>query len=360
MSAARPAWAAPLVSAIVPTYNGAEHLAETIRSILAQDHPAVEVLVVVDGSTDDTAAVLAGFGDRIEVLTQPNRGQSAAVNAGLAAARGEYLVLISDDDPILPGALSRLVGVLEEDDELLVAYPDWEEIDEAGRPIRIIRTREWSLVESVRLRLCLPGPCSLFRRRAVELAGGWDTTLRYTADSDFWLRIGLHGPLRHVPEVLATWRSHPGSQTMTAFDAVSSSRVPLAEEQVAVAARFLARDDLPPEVRAVSAEALATAHIVAASVHCPDALGAPGARFSIVDHVGPDMVAPHPRAGAAPSAGEMTLRLSALAEQRHRELEVLRHDALRDEARAQRLLRRLELAQQRIAQLEARLEGEGR
>ncbi|MEQ8834016.1 MAG: glycosyltransferase [Miltoncostaeaceae bacterium] len=351
---ARPSWAAPLVTTIIPTYNGAEHLAETIQSILDQDHPAVEVLVVVDGSTDDTSAVLEGFGDRVRVVAQPNRGQATAVNSGLAAARGEYLTLISDDDPILPGALSRLVAVLEDDDELLVAYPDWNEIDGDGRPVRIIRTREWSLIESVRLRVCIPGPCAVFRRRAVDLAGGWDTRLRYTADSDFWMRIGLHGPMRHVPEVLATWRAHAGSQTTFA------SRGPFAREQVTVIERFLERDDLPEEVRAVATEALATAHIVTAAILHPGALGSASSRFAVVDRIGASLTEPHPDSIVPePTPAEAALHLGALAEQRHRELEVLRFDAQRDEARAQRLLRRIELAQGRIAELEARLdEGE--
>lgn len=349
----RPSWAAPLVSAIIPTYNGADHLAETIRSVLDQDHPAVEVVVVVDGSTDGTPAVLEHFAGSIRVLSQPNRGQAAAVNAGIEAARGEYLVLISDDDPVLPGALTTLVGVMEEDDELLVAYPDWQQIDAEGRPLCVIRPREWSLVDAVRHHLCLPGPCSLFRRRAVELAGGWDARLRFTADYDFWLRIGLHGPLRHVPEVLATWRSHEGSQT------VSTARGPMAEEQVTVVSRFLERDDLPPEVRAVAAEALATAHVVAAAVHDPEALGRGGSRFAVTDRVTPAMTDAHPDAPADPSPADVIRHLAALAAQRHRELEVLRYDAERDEARAQRLLRRLEIAQGRIAELEARLdEGE--
>ncbi len=246
----------PLVSVVIPTYNRCDYLAETIESVLSQDHPAIEVVVVNDGSTDATLEVLKQFEGRINVVTQPNSGQGAAVNRGLATASGGYITLVSDDDPILPNALSRLVDVLETNLRALVAYPDWFIIDPDGEQTGRIALLEYSFIDMVRHHLCYPGPCALFRRIAVELTGGWDVRWRWVADYDFWLRLSLHGPMVHVAEPMATWRRHPAGATQDA------SRLAIAKEQVAVTEAFFARADLPAEIRDVETEAMAAAWAV--------------------------------------------------------------------------------------------------
>lgn len=251
---------APLVSVVIPTYNRSRYLGGTIDSVLAQDHPAVEVIVVDDGSADDTPGVLARYAGKVAAIRQPNSGQGVAVNRGLAASRGEYLTLVSDDDPLLPGALSTLVDVLETRLDALVAYPDWLIIDPAGVRVARITGFEYSLDDMVRDHLCYPGPCALFRRKALELAGGWDTRWRWVADYDFWLRIGLHGPMVHVPETLATWRRHPEAAT------VAAPRLAMAREQVNVIEEFFRRDDLPASLREAERDAMASAWSVGAAV----------------------------------------------------------------------------------------------
>ncbi|MFA6957679.1 MAG: glycosyltransferase [Thermoanaerobaculia bacterium] len=270
---------APLVSVIIPTWNRCTYLAETIDSVLAQDHPAVEVIVVNDGSTDATAESLARYEGKITAIHQPNSGQGAAVNRGFAAARGEYLTLVSDDDPLLSGALSQLVDALECERGALVAYPDWAIIDSEGARTALITGFEYSLVDMARHHLCYPGPCTLFRRGVLDLVGGWDTKWRWVADFDFWLRIGLHGPMVRVPKVLATWRRHDEAATRAA------PRLAMAREQVAVIEAFFARTDLPPEVRAVEREAVASAWAVAAVIALEglEPLGVP--RFRVSDRL---------------------------------------------------------------------------
>ena len=261
----RPPWEPPLVSVITPTFRRAGWIAETLDSVLDQDYPAVELIVIDDGSDDDTPTILADYESRqgVTVITQPNSGQATAVNRGLEAASGEYLTLVSDDDPILPGALTRLVEVMEADDEVLVAYPDWYLIDPEGTPLDVVEAREYDLAHMLSFSTCLPGPCSLFRRRAVELVGGWDTRWRWCADFDFWLRIGLHGPMVRVPEVLATWRSHPDSQT------VNQSQIALAMERIEMIRHYFRRDDLPPAVRELEYETMHNVFGVAASMTLP-------------------------------------------------------------------------------------------
>ncbi|MEN9644804.1 MAG: hypothetical protein RL238_1473 [Actinomycetota bacterium] len=268
---------APLVSVVTPTYNRADYIAATIDSVLAQDHRAIEVIVVDDGSTDGTEHVLAGFGDRITVIRQANQGQATAVNVGLGAARGTYVTLVSDDDPLLPGALSRLVLELESRPDVLVAFPDWYVIDGDGERTALITGLDYSLRDSVRHHLCMPGPCALFRRSVLEQVGGWDTRYRWVADYDFWLRIGLLGPFVRVPEPLATWREHSTTAT------TSSPRVAMAKEQAAVILDFFRRDDLPPEIRELEAEATSNAYFIAAITAAQELEPANVPRFEVLD-----------------------------------------------------------------------------
>lgn len=325
---------APLVSVVIPTHNRCGYITETITSVLSQDYPAVEIVVVDDGSSDATPDVLKSFGARINVVTQPPSGQVAAVNRGLAAATGDYITLVSDDDPILPGALSRLVDVLESNLHALAAYPDYFIIGPTGENIARVTVFEYSLVDMIRHHLCYPSACALFRRRALELTGGWDTRWRWVADYEFWLRVGLHGPMVHVAEPLATIRRHPTAATLAA------PRLAFATEQVAVVESFLARPDLPPEVRAVENEAMVAAWAVAVGI-IVDELELSGIpRFRIEDRFAAYIEHPIPIA--------RTRDASALDEARRSVAELTHLLELSTNDRSS-LLRRVEVLQRRIA-----------
>lgn len=312
----RDPWDPPVVSVIVPTFNRADHIVETLESILAQDHPALEVVVVDDGSTDRTPELLAELAQRHDVLRverQENAGQSVAVNRGFASASGELLVLVSDDDPLLPAALSRLVDVLDAEPEAMAAFPDWFQIDAGGAVECTIRTLDGGLEDIVRNWACTPGPCTMFRARVLDLVGGWDPRHRFMPDFDFWLRVGLHGPLLHVPEVLATWRNHPGSTTSSRTQ--YSRALGMVAEHLALLDRFFSRDDLPPDIRALEQQARHAALSTCAILLRPTA----GARFDLVDRLQEVMVdLPHP----APD--DPVTWLHGEVRRRDRELELLR------------------------------------
>src|SRR5271167_554440 len=110
------------VSVIVPIYNGAATIGRALASVFAQTFTDYEVVVVNDGSTDDTPAVLAGYGDRIHVVTQANRGLPAARNSGIRASSGEYVAFIDDDDEWMPEMLARCAAVLDQDQNCVLAY----------------------------------------------------------------------------------------------------------------------------------------------------------------------------------------------------------------------------------------------
>ncbi len=123
----------PKVSVIIPVYNGAATIGRALASVFAQTFTDYEVVVVNDGSTDDTASVLAGYGDRIRVMTQPNRGLPAARNAGVRASSGEYVAFLDDDDEWMPQMLERCAAVLDEDPECGLVYAGALKVDLDGR-----------------------------------------------------------------------------------------------------------------------------------------------------------------------------------------------------------------------------------
>lgn len=119
----------PLVTVITPTYNRADYVAETVESVLAQNYPNIEFIVLDDGSKDKTLEILSKYKDKIILEAHPNMGENPTVNKGFEMAKGEYICVVNSDDPLLPGAITRLVEALMTEPEALAAYPDWLEID---------------------------------------------------------------------------------------------------------------------------------------------------------------------------------------------------------------------------------------
>ena len=251
----------PLVSIVIPTYNRAAYLGEAIESVLAQDYAPIELIVIDDGSTDDTQAVLKRYAGRCLCEVQENQGQSRTLNRGWQLARGEIVGYLGDDDCLRPGAVAALVRALMADRDAVMAYGDYSLIDSASRVIRQIVFRPRPYVEMVRDLRVMPGPGALHRRAALMAAGPWDPEFRLTPDLDFYLRLGLLGRFVHVPGELAAFRVHESSATFRPADPQ------VVEEPLRVARRFFARGDLPPEIRAAERSASAYAALMLARGH---------------------------------------------------------------------------------------------
>jgi len=251
----------PQVSIVIPAYNHGAYLARAIESVLAQNYRNLELIVLDDGSTDDTPKVLARYGDRFHWETHVNMGQAATLNKGWRMACGEILGYLSADDWLLPGAVARMATALLARPGALVAYCDFQLVDPRGKPIRRVRAAQFSLEAMLLDLACPPGPGALFRRSAFERAGGWNPELRLMADFDFWLRLARYGEFIHVPEPLAAWRVHPSSQS---FAAVSEER---AGEPVRIIQAFFNFPALEPHVAALARRSLARAYLVCGQFH---------------------------------------------------------------------------------------------
>jgi len=248
----------PLVSVITPAYNRASYLDETIQSVLSQDYPRIEYIVLDDGSTDNTREVLEKYTGRLVWETHPNMGETRTVNEGWSMARGEIVAVVNSDDPLLPGAIAEAVAFMQVRPDILVAYPDWNMIEPDSKVRRHVQVLEYDYLYMLRRHYCTVGPGAFIRRKASELTEMRDPEFKYVADFEYWLRLGLYGKFARIPKTLATFRNHPDSAS------VSKKGTAMADEHIRLMEKFYSRPGLPPEVRKVRREAFAWAHYEAA------------------------------------------------------------------------------------------------
>lgn len=246
----------PLVSIVTPAYNQAEYLAETIESVLAQDYPNIEYIVLDDGSTDATPEVLARYNGRIRWERQENMGQAKTLNKGWAMSSGTLLGYLSSDDRLTPNAVTHLVARLQREYSAVVAYCDFELIDAKGRCFRTVQAEDFNASRLQVDLVCQPGPGALFRRKIFETTGGWAGHLRQVPDFEFWLRASRFGDFVRIPEVLAHYRVHEGSASFRPTSAERSMEI------VDVMTAYWGDQD-----HALARRSMSTAHLFSAKSH---------------------------------------------------------------------------------------------
>jgi glycosyltransferase involved in cell wall biosynthesis len=204
-------------SIIIPCYNQGRYLAEAIDSALSQTHPFVEVIVVNDGSSDDTAAVAASYGDRIKYIEQPQSGVCAAArNTGILASSGELLNFLDADDFLHGDAMARVVEEYQANPQLGLVYGDYEFVDQRGKQLQYVTT---PAPPSDPFHWLLAGnrwPCHMvvIRRETLGQIGVFDPTLRACEDWDLWTRAAAAGTeFYHVPHTIGSYRRYPGSMS---------------------------------------------------------------------------------------------------------------------------------------------------
>jgi len=247
----------PLVSVITPSFNCAAYIEETIQSVLAQDYEPLEHIIIDGGSPDGTVEILKRHSGHVEWISEPDNGQSEALNKGFRMAQGEIIGWLNADDVYLPGAVKRAATFLDQHPEVAAVYSDGHIIDAEGRPLNRWQGREFSL-KALALGDCfICQPTIFMRREALEKVGWLDEDLHYTMDYDLWLRLGLRFRLGYMQEPAARFRLHPASKTSAHMMAFHGERLRSLD-------RLFAESSLPHDVLTVKNEAYARAHLLAA------------------------------------------------------------------------------------------------
>ena len=205
------------ISVITPVYNGAKYIEETLVSVLkASETYDIEYLVIDDGSIDETSQILEKYSTKISVFHQTNAGESAAVNTGFNHASGDFVLVVSADDPLFtPAIFDGVVDFFDNNPEVVVWYPNWNMIDQDGNLIRTVEVDEYSDEKLIGRFICLPGPGAFIRKSAALQIGGRRVKWKYVGDYDFWLRISRVGNLKKRDAILAQWRFHDESTSIS-------------------------------------------------------------------------------------------------------------------------------------------------
>lgn len=244
----------PLVSIVIPTYNYGHGVAEAIDCSLRQTYPNVEVIVVDDGSLDNTRDVLAKYGNSIKAIYKPNGGVSTARNAGFEISRGEYLLFLDSDDLIPPDKVAKLVSKIESQPDWGMVYSAWQCIDETGQHVlsEVRHRKQGQLLRDLLLRaVTIPPGCVLIRRTCLQQVGEFDPLLSAAADIDMWIRIAHAGyEIGYVDEFLFKYRILSNS--------MSRNIDKMAQDDLRQLDKYFSRDDIPDNIRALESRARAS------------------------------------------------------------------------------------------------------
>lgn len=209
----------PKISVVMPSLNQGKFIARSIHSVLDQNYPALELIVVDGGSADNTVEVLQSCRENVRWISEKDNGQTDAINKGLRMAGGEILAFLNADDLLLPNALNIVAGRFQNHPERLWLTGRCKIVDEQGGEIRSMITRYKNILLSFGSRAMLhvtnyiSQPATFWRRAAVDEFGYFDETLHFVMDYEYWLRLWQTHPPLILPQYLAAFRIQSQSKT---------------------------------------------------------------------------------------------------------------------------------------------------
>ncbi len=208
-----------LVSIITPSYNQARYLEETMRSVLEQDYPHIEYIVVDGGSTDGSREIIEKYADRLAWwVSEKDRGQTEAINKGFGRARGEVLAWLNSDDTYQPGAVREAVEFLQQNPQVGLVYGDANYIDEHGRVIGRFPAAQTDYRRLRQGYVHIPQQAAFFRADLWRKVGPLDESFYFAMDYDLWVRLAREAPIVYHPRLWANFRLHSDAKTIAADD----------------------------------------------------------------------------------------------------------------------------------------------
>jgi glycosyltransferase involved in cell wall biosynthesis len=205
----------PLVSIVTPSYNQARFLEATIRSVLDQDYPEVEYIIIDGGSVDGSLDIIQAYADRLAYwVSEPDKGQTDAINKGFARARGEIYAWLNSDDSYLPGAITEAVAFLQQHPEAGMVYGDVNLVDEVEVILGRFPARQTDYQRLLRGSVHIPQQAAFFRAELWRQVGPLDPSFYFAMDYDLWVRLAKISRLCYYPRLWANFRLHGGGKTL--------------------------------------------------------------------------------------------------------------------------------------------------
>ncbi len=209
----------PLVTIVTPSYNQAEFLESTILSVIEQDYPRLEYIVVDGGSTDNSLEIIRKYEDRItHWSSEPDAGQTEAINKGFARASGDIFAYLNSDDMYRPGAVREAVEFFSQNAETGMVYGDADYIDEVGITIGKFPAAQTDYRRLRRGYVHIPQQAAFFRAELWDRVGPLDPTFQFAMDYDLWVRIAALKPIQYHRRTWAAFRLHGKAKTMSAAE----------------------------------------------------------------------------------------------------------------------------------------------
>lgn len=210
----------PLVSIVTPSYNQVQYLEETILSILNQDYPNIEYIIIDGGSTDGSIEIIKKYADRLAYwVSESDRGQSHAINKGWARATGEIVAYLNSDDVYTPGAIRAAVQALQANPQTCMVYSDALAVNERSTVTRGLKSQPFDVKRLILEDSYIPQPTVFMRRHALNTVGLLDERLHMVMDYDLWVRLGLEYSAIYLSGVnLALVREHAAAKSTAKMD----------------------------------------------------------------------------------------------------------------------------------------------
>jgi glycosyltransferase involved in cell wall biosynthesis len=208
-----------LVSIVTPSYNHEKYIRETIRSVLNQDYQTIEYIIIDGGSQDGSVDIIREFEDRLAWwVSEPDRGQTDAINKGFSQAKGEILAWLNSDDTLLPGAVAEVVAFFEKNPDVGLLYGDANFIDQEGKVIGKFPARRTDYRLLRQGYVHIPQQAAFFRADTWRKVGPLDPSFFFAMDYDLWVRIAKIARVEYVPRLWANFRLHGDAKTIAADD----------------------------------------------------------------------------------------------------------------------------------------------